>query len=268
MTDLKRLDAIEKCRSFSNFKISKYKHLASYEEFISSLGISGFSFYIGETSKQLKCRSLTGPEKLKLFSAIKIADFLPTMPPTHTCRIQHLWDDFLKINLILAKKPEEMKQEDIDSFEGDARRWGRDFLEIYHDKNVTPYIHAMANHVSEFLSLHGSLLPFTQQGLEKYNDITTKHYFRSTNHKGTQAFTQIMQKQNRIEHLHDSGLCTHKKHVVKCSNCQQEGHTIRTCSEPCNDCGHTPHHKHLTKINSHFVPLCSTCINDTDTESD
>ena len=117
-----------------------------------------------------------------------------------------------------------MKQVDIDSFEGDARRWGRDFYKFYHDRNVTPFIHAMANHVGEFLTLHGSLLPFTQQGLEKYNDITTKHYFRSTNHKGTQAFTQ---KQNRIEHLHDSGLYTQKK-TVKCGNCQQEGHSIRT----------------------------------------
>ena len=118
----------------------------------------------------------------------------------------------------------------------------------------------MANHVGEFLTLHGSLLPFTQQGLEKYNDITTKHYFRSTNHKGTQAFTQ---KQNRIEHLHDSGLYTQKK-TVKCGNCQQEGHSIRTCAEPCSNCGHTPHRKHLTKINSHFVPLCSTGTTDCD----
>ena len=35
--------------------------------------------------------------------------------------------------------------------------------------NVTPYIHAMAKHVSEFRQIHGSVLPFTQQGLEKYN---------------------------------------------------------------------------------------------------
>ena len=91
MTELKLLDAIEKCRSFSNFRITNYKHLALYEEFVSSLGIPGFSFYIRQTSKQLKCRTLTGPEKLKLFSDIKIADILPTIPPTDTSRIQHLW---------------------------------------------------------------------------------------------------------------------------------------------------------------------------------
>ena len=29
-----------------------------------------------------------------------------------------------------------------------------------------------------------------------------------------------------------------------------------------------PHHKHLTKIDSHFVPLCSTCTTNTDSDSD
>ena len=113
---------------------------------------------------------------------------------------------------------------------------------------ITPYIHALANHVGEFLTLHGSLLPFTQQGLEKYNDATTKQYFRATNHKGTQAFMQIMQKQNRIEYLNDRGLCSKSKYVVKCSNCRQEGHSMRTCSEPCNNSGHTPYRGHLHSL--------------------
>ncbi len=49
-----------------------------------------------------------------------------------------------------------------------------------------------------------------QQGLEKYNDITTKMYFRSTNHIGDHAFEQIMQKQNRLEYLRD-----HINHVLQ-----------------------------------------------------
>ena len=35
---------------------------------MSSLGIPSFQFYVGEASKELKCRSLTGPEKLKVFT--------------------------------------------------------------------------------------------------------------------------------------------------------------------------------------------------------
>lgn len=39
----------------------KYRHCDAFQKFVSSLGIPGFQFYIGETSKQLKVRTLTGP---------------------------------------------------------------------------------------------------------------------------------------------------------------------------------------------------------------
>ena len=67
ITDLKKAEAIDKVNKFTTFSVERYYHLKKYEEFISSLGIPSFQFYIGQSSKQLKCRSLTGPEKLKLF---------------------------------------------------------------------------------------------------------------------------------------------------------------------------------------------------------
>lgn len=39
---------------------------------------------------------------------------------------------------------------------------------------MTPYIHAFMNHVGEFMTIHGSILPFNQQALEKENDVITK----------------------------------------------------------------------------------------------
>ena len=47
------------------------------------------------------------------------------------------------------------------------REWVHRFVYVYHRDNGTPYIHAMANHVSEFMQIHGSVLPFMQQVLEK-----------------------------------------------------------------------------------------------------
>ena len=38
---------------------------------------------------------------------------------------------------------------------------------------------------NEFLQIHGSPLSFTQQGLEKYNDVVTKTYFRCTSSAGS-----------------------------------------------------------------------------------
>ena len=43
------------------------------------------------------------------------------------------------------------------------------------------------NHVGEFMKIHGSNLPFTQQGLEKKKGVITKSYFRSTSHQGDAA---------------------------------------------------------------------------------
>ena len=79
------------------------------------------------------------------------------------------------------------------------------FIEIYPAKHVMPYMHCMMQHVSQFMTLSGAILPFTQQGLEKYNDLVTKDYFRSSSHRVQECWTQILQKQNRIEDLENSG---------------------------------------------------------------
>ena len=50
-------------------------------------------------------------------------------------------------------------------------------------KHVTPYMHALVAHLHEFLQIHGAIVPFTQQGLEKLNDVFTQQYFQSTNHR-------------------------------------------------------------------------------------
>lgn len=252
------MDAIEKTRCFNSFDLTKHRHLAEYQRFVTSLGIPSFEFYIGKSTRQLKCRTLTGPEKLKLFKNISISTLLPTLPPTDTSRIQHLWDELLRLKNIFSKQPEELSQVDIDAFEDGARQWGHNYVDVYHDRNVTPYIHAMANHFDEFLQLHGSLLPFTQQGLEKYNDLVTKQYFRASNHKTVQAFHQIMEKQNRLEHLHDIGAHTSKALTMTCTNCKEAGHTKYTCQQSCKTCARVPFYEHIIQVDGHFVPVCET----------
>ena len=50
-------------------------HLSTYEAALKSIGISGFSFWIGKDSKKLKWRTLTGPEKFLLFQKFKIPEY-------------------------------------------------------------------------------------------------------------------------------------------------------------------------------------------------
>lgn len=184
------------------------------------LGIPGYGFWIGRDSKQLKSRTLTGPEKLKLFANVNIQELLPSLPESETIQIQVLWTELLQLNEMFSRRPEEITESTIKLFEERSREWVTKFTKVYLAKSVTPYIHAMFNHVGQFMRVHGSILPFTQQGLEKFNDVMTKHYFRSTSHQNEKALVQLMQKHNRLEFLTDKNVKLKKHHDIVCSNCK------------------------------------------------
>ena len=217
LVDLKRADAIEKLNKFSKFDSEKYKHLDAYQKFVSGLGVPGYKFRIGQNSKQLKIRSLTGPERLKVFKHIIIQQLLPKEDPSERARKQVLWNELLELHETFSKRPEDVTAADIDSFDLKSKEWVRKFTQVYHSDKVTPYIHAMANHTSQFMRVHGSILAFTQQGLEKFNDTMTKDYFRATCHRNEQALIQILQKRNRMEHMKDMDTVRPKHHDVSCS---------------------------------------------------
>lgn len=223
--ELRRLDALDKIKKFSTFDRVKARHLASWETFLDSLAIPNAHFYIGKKLKELKWRTLTGPEKNRVFENIQISTLLPNNLTLAT-KMQLLWKDFFELHTILSlTKP--TTDCDTTSFGGKAKLWLEQFLDIYQTRHVTPYIHAMVSHVPEFLQLYGTIAPFTQQGLEKLNDITTKDYFRGSNHQKEAALTQIMQKRNRIEHL--MHITDHLYGQKTCSVCGDKGHNKRTC---------------------------------------
>ena len=226
------------------------------EDFVYRLGIPDFRFYIGQNSRLLKIRTLTGPEKLRVLSSIDIQSLLPSLPSSESSRIQTLWTELLHINKLLSRPADKLSTSDIANFEIQARDWVRKFTDVYHSKNVTPYIHAMANHVSEFMTLHKSVISFTQQGLEKYNDCMTKQYFRSTNHKGLDALRQIMEKRNRLDYL-GTHVKRRKCFETTCSNCQQTGHKRLTCPEPCSTCHNPCYRAHLVLVNGKSLPSCN-----------
>ena len=133
--------------AFTSFSMDKYPRLSAYQRLVTSCSISNFQFYIGQTSKQLKCRSLTGLEKLKLFHAINVKELLPSLD-NKVQKIQQLWNKLLQLNKIFYKRASHLSSSDIENFEDEARSWGQLSISVYHDSHVTPYIHAMINHVS------------------------------------------------------------------------------------------------------------------------
>ena len=127
-----------------------------------------------------------------------------------------------------------MSSDSISAFQADAKSWLQKLLCVYQTKNITPYIHAMVAHVPEFMTMYGSIVPFTQQGLEKLNDDLTKYCYRGSNHhtQDHQALTQTLQKKNRLTYLTDSG-CQRKKRQVTCSLSKKSGHNRATYVHKC-----------------------------------
>ena len=205
--------------------------MVTYEKFLNETCKIPFQWYVNPDTKQLKWRDLTGPEKLRLFARIHIPELFPRLP--HAMAIQEIWSSFMTLYQALTQAPKKELTEEIEEFQTNARAWVQKFLGVYQAKNVTPYVHALANRVAEFLRLYGSIVPYNQQGLEKLNDFTTKDYQRSSNHRDMEALKQILEKKNRMEYLEDH-LYVRKKRTVHCSNCKQPGHNRKGCKATCS----------------------------------
>lgn len=134
--------------------------------------------------------------------------------------------NFFDIYNILRAKT--ISKEKIKELEKASKDWLTLFLSVYQTKHVTPYIHTLVAHIPEVLDLYGSVACFSQQGLEKLNDLLTNNYFRSTNHHGADALRQLLMKLNRMEELQD---CQRVKQQHCCRICKESGHNAWTCQK-------------------------------------
>ena len=250
--ELKRSDAINDHQIFNKgFDREKNVHMAEYESFLrKDLNIS-FNWNVNRDSKKLEYRDLTGPEKIKLFENIDLSSIIGNQELA--LKMQKLWDSFFK--LISEIKGYSYDDWKIDSIKAGLVSWLDEFLALFQSKDVTPYIHAFVNHVPEFLQLHGGLNVFNQQGLEKFNDVSTKMFFKGTNMRGIEALRQSMLKRHRIHVLETEGHVRERR-IIKCRNCQGSGHTVLTCMNPCGDCGTAICCKHLTKVGNVWLKEC------------
>ena len=227
ITELRRMDGIERCTTLDR---SKARNVTEYEFFLQNTCKIPFQFYVCQDSRSLKWRDLTGPEKYKLFQKIDLTNLFPNLPNVEF--IQQIWTQFLLLNESI--RSETLSSAEISAFASDAKSWLQLFLQVYQTKCVTPYMHALVSHMPQFLTIHGAVNPFTQQGVEKLNDQYTHFYFHSTNHRESDALKQLLLKKNRLEYLTDNGFERTKKTNV-CSLCKKSGHNKRTCpSTQCN----------------------------------
>ena len=142
-----------------------------YQQFLNDACKIRFKFYTDKESKCLKWRDLTGPKKKRLFGLIEIPSLFPSLANSET--LQVLWSDF--IGLVNQLSTSSTQCSPIE-FDNQAKQWVNHFTSIYQCKDVTPYMHCLAMHTSQFLKLHSNLGMFNQQGLEKLNDFTTVYF--------------------------------------------------------------------------------------------
>ena len=194
--DLRILDGIEKATTTLPDR-QKDKNMRTYENFLNGSCKIRFKWYLNDSDKSAY-HDLTGPEKHRLFNNIDIPKLFPDLHSK--IELQEVWTTFIK----LTKKLANADSSDTDEFDSSVKSWVQDhFLKIYQTKDVTPYMHAFAMHIPQFLKLHGNIGIFTQQGLEKLNDLTTKYFQCSSNHKEMDSLKQILEKQNRLDLLED-----------------------------------------------------------------
>ncbi len=115
---------------------------------------------------------ITGPETLLVFSNIDIPEMFPHLYDVEA--IHGLWKYIFKINQLHSVTQEDTAPHNIREFETRVKAYVNTFVYIYPAMHVTPYIHCMMMHVTEFVTLHGAIVRFTQQGMDKYNDPMTK----------------------------------------------------------------------------------------------
>ena len=77
----------------------------------------------------------------------------------------------------------------------------------------------MMQHLGQLMTIHGSILLFTHQGVGKHND----NIFSIFMPLWQASLQQLIEKQNRIEHLYNIGAKRQKTFEIKCSNCGGHG---------------------------------------------
>ena len=126
------------------------KYINIYEEFLNSKHKIWFHWTTDKASKGLKWWDLTGPEQIRLFENINIPVLFPNVPLKINCKNCGMKFIIQYRNLI----PKNV-------IPGTLKLKSR-MSNIIHlnlpEKNVTPYMHAMAYHIPEFLRLHKGIL--------------------------------------------------------------------------------------------------------------
>ncbi len=194
ITELRKRDKILQIKENMQFTKEKYKNLALLEDQCVAMNVP-LKFSIDPKNKTLVWTSLRGTDRKILCAKIDVFALLGQCPKAEVLQ---------KLFCILSSHNEQLRaqkiwnEEEICVFEEECRDYLKTFLTVFLKKDVTPYMHQYACHLGDLLRRHGTLLPFIQEPVEKYNDVNKTAYFRCTDKKTGSAMTQLAARQNRM----------------------------------------------------------------------
>ncbi|PKY60674.1 hypothetical protein RhiirA4_484640 [Rhizophagus irregularis] len=150
---------------------------------------------------------------IKEMERIKFFDLSKILSKIRADMIQNLWNKFYEL-YIKMKDPLTNAEE----FQNDAKNWLTLFLTpsegipntqgfkkgLYQPDNITPYIHVLVYHISEFIMIHQKwgLKSFSCSGVEKKYHEHVSYFFRKTLKDGgkkksqSSAIIEILQHEN------------------------------------------------------------------------
>lgn len=137
--------------------ISKHEYIAKFYDIISSRCKIRVNLYSNVVNGNSVIRDLTGPEKLKLFQKIKIAEDFKDIKKSEL--IDKLWKDFISIYTDILTNSITPS-----STENKTKQWMELFQRIYIKNHITPYIHVFVSHLHQFQRLYGDINMFNLQG--------------------------------------------------------------------------------------------------------
>ena len=126
-----------------------------------------------------------------------------------------LWQDFYALYVFLCSQ----NSENFTAGEifCKSKSWLELFLSIerkgYLKCNVTPYMHCLVYHVPYFISMYGSLERFSNQGVEKNNDVIKMiHQRKSSKWDGP---TEALRVRKRLDFCNSENVARPKRHYIK-----------------------------------------------------
>ncbi len=187
--------------------LSQHENIRAWINFLEEIGINTYIKAYDEESMGGVTRDFTGSEILKILLKIDLKKLFPKIKNVDEKKTT--WDLFHKIIRVLSSGGAIIQFHFLEKI---LFEFSDKLEKFYVSKTLhKPYLHFLFNHLLDCILEIKDLSIYSQQGLEKLNDITTKEYFRASNKKyktknNFNYIKQILLRRIRIEFFETNNL--------------------------------------------------------------